>query len=76
MGRTTRDAPAPSSTALRARRYHDLAMAESLVERLKAVPQRAGVYTFRNARGEAIYVGKAASLRDRMRSYLDRKSVV
>ena len=44
-------------------------MAESLLERLKSVPQRSGVYTFRNERGEVIYVGKAASLRNRMRSY-------
>ncbi len=44
-------------------------MADSLLERLKAVPQRPGVYTFRNERGEVIYVGKAASLRNRMRSY-------
>ena len=28
-----------------------------------------GVYTFRNERGEVIYVGKAASLKGRMRSY-------
>jgi len=33
------------------------------------VPSRAGVYTFRNERGEVIYVGKAASLKGRMRSY-------
>src|SRR3990172_6131024 len=44
-------------------------MAASLLERVKAVPQRPGVYLFRNERGEVIYVGKAASLRDRMRSY-------
>jgi excinuclease ABC subunit C len=44
-------------------------MAESLLERVKAVPQKPGVYLFRNERGEVIYVGKAASLRNRMRSY-------
>src|SRR3990172_1679453 len=44
-------------------------MAASLLERVKAVPQRPGVYLFRNERGEVVYVGKAASLRDRMRSY-------
>jgi excinuclease ABC subunit C len=44
-------------------------MAESLTERLKAVPTRPGVYIFRNDSGKVIYVGKAASLRGRMRSY-------
>ena len=44
-------------------------MAGSLLQRLKAVPQRPGVYLFRNDRGQVIYVGKAAALRGRMRSY-------
>ncbi|MEX2159605.1 MAG: excinuclease ABC subunit UvrC [Dehalococcoidia bacterium] len=44
-------------------------MAESLLERLKSVPQKPGVYTFRNQQAKVIYVGKAASLRNRMRSY-------
>ncbi len=44
-------------------------MAESLVERLKSVPQRPGVYLFRDEGGQVLYVGKAASLRSRMRSY-------
>ncbi len=44
-------------------------MAASLVERLKAVPKRPGVYLFRNDRAQVVYVGKAASLRNRMRSY-------
>src|SRR5947209_18013853 len=37
--------------------------------RLKSVPTRPGCYLFKNAEGEVIYVGKAASLRSRMRSY-------
>ncbi len=44
-------------------------MAESLVERLKSVPHRPGVYLFRDEGGQVVYVGKAASLRGRMRSY-------
>jgi excinuclease ABC subunit C len=44
-------------------------MTESLVERVKSVPTRPGVYIFRNASGQVVYVGKAASLRSRMRSY-------
>lgn len=37
--------------------------------RLAAVPTGPGCYLFKNASGEVIYVGKAASLRARMRSY-------
>ncbi len=33
------------------------------------VPRSPGVYVFRNAAGEVIYVGKARNLRNRMRSY-------
>lgn len=33
------------------------------------MPARPGVYIFRDARGEVIYVGKAASIRNRARSY-------
>ncbi|HVL80733.1 MAG TPA: DEDD exonuclease domain-containing protein [Actinomycetota bacterium] len=33
------------------------------------LPRTRGVYTFRNAQGEPIYVGKAADLRARVRSY-------
>ncbi|HSP54026.1 MAG TPA: excinuclease ABC subunit UvrC [Dehalococcoidia bacterium] len=36
---------------------------------LKALPARPGVYIFRDAKARAIYVGKAASLRNRVRSY-------
>ncbi|MGB2694042.1 MAG: excinuclease ABC subunit UvrC [Dehalococcoidia bacterium] len=44
-------------------------MPETLVERVKAVPQRPGVYLFRNEKARVIYIGKAANLRTRMRSY-------
>ena len=37
--------------------------------RLAALPARAGVYIMRNERGDVIYVGKAASLRNRVRNY-------
>ncbi len=39
--------------------------------RLKSVPTRPGCYLFKNAQGEVIYVGKAASLRSRVRSYFN-----
>jgi excinuclease ABC subunit C len=38
-------------------------------ERLKATPQKPGVYLMRDDAGEILYVGKAASLRNRVSSY-------
>ncbi|MFS8582823.1 MAG: excinuclease ABC subunit UvrC [Limnochordales bacterium] len=38
-------------------------------EKLKRLPDRPGVYIFKNVAGEPIYVGKAVSLRNRVRSY-------
>ncbi|HIQ00042.1 TPA: excinuclease ABC subunit UvrC [Candidatus Bipolaricaulota bacterium] len=38
-------------------------------EKVAGLPQAPGVYLFRGAGGEVLYVGKAASLRDRVRSY-------
>ena len=38
-------------------------------ERLKAAPGRPGVYTMRGKDGGVLYVGKAANLRNRLRSY-------
>ncbi len=42
---------------------------EKVRAQLEALPARPGVYIFRNAKGQVIYVGKAARLRDRVRSY-------
>jgi excinuclease ABC subunit C len=41
----------------------------NLEEKLKALPAKPGVYLFRDARGEVLYIGKAKSLRPRVRSY-------
>src|SRR5436853_3219555 len=38
-------------------------------EQLKGLPAKPGVYLFRDDRGEVLYVGKAKSLRSRVRSY-------
>jgi excinuclease ABC subunit C len=40
-----------------------------LTEKLETLPTRPGVYVFRNAAGEVLYVGKARALRDRVRQY-------
>src|SRR5688500_7601898 len=39
------------------------------------LPEQPGVYLFANADGETIYIGKARSLRDRVRSYLAARGV-
>jgi excinuclease ABC subunit C len=41
-----------------------------LHEKMRTLPPRPGVYLYKNADGEVIYVGKAKSLRARVRSYL------
>src|SRR5881397_173831 len=41
----------------------------TLDEKLATLPDRPGVYLYRDPKGQALYVGKAASLRSRVRSY-------
>ena len=41
-----------------------------LKEQIARLPEQPGVYLWRNAAGDTIYVGKARALRDRVRSYL------
>jgi len=41
-----------------------------LKEQIARLPEQPGVYLYANQAGETIYVGKARSLRDRVRSYL------
>lgn len=53
-------------------RYNLFTMNTSLVDRLDALTTKPGVYIFRNDQGEILYVGKAASLRNRVRSYFQR----
>jgi len=42
----------------------------SLDDKLKTTPDAPGVYTIRDAEGRSLYVGKAKSLRDRLRQHL------
>ncbi len=41
-----------------------------LYEKIRTLPAQPGVYLYKNAEGEVIYVGKAKNLRSRVRSYL------
>ena len=40
-----------------------------LAEKLERLPDRPGVYLYKDAKGQVVYVGKAASVRSRVRSY-------
>ena len=42
---------------------------QAIADRLRAMPTRPGVYTMRDEGGDVLYVGKAANLRSRLRSY-------
>src|SRR5688572_25988994 len=47
-------------------------MNEVLQKKLKELPAQPGVYFHKDAHGEIIYVGKAASLRNRVRQYFQK----
>src|SRR5579875_3203006 len=51
-----------------------LAVPSRLESQLARLPAKPGVYLFRDADGEVLYVGKAKSLRPRVRSYFQRTS--
>ena len=44
--------------------------AMDLQQKIRTLPTQPGVYLYKNAEGEVIYVGKAKNLRARVRSYL------
>jgi len=44
-------------------------MEDKLKQRLADLPDKPGIYFFKNAGGEIVYIGKARSLRDRIRTY-------
>ncbi|MDQ3777470.1 MAG: excinuclease ABC subunit UvrC [Actinomycetota bacterium] len=48
-------------------------MKKPLEEKLRSLPAKPGVYLFRGDRGEVLYIGKAKSLRPRVRSYFQQR---
>ena len=50
-------------------------MKESVDKKIQTLPTRPGVYMFKDARGDIIYVGKAKSLRARVRSHFAAEEV-
>ena len=45
-------------------------------QRLSTIPSKPGVYVFNDTRQKVLYVGKAKNLRNRIRSYFQKKSVL
>ena len=52
----------------------DEALPEHLAEVLARLPESPGVYLMKDKRGRVVYVGKAASLRQRVRAYFTKSS--
>jgi excinuclease ABC subunit C len=48
---------------------------QNLKAQIARLPEQPGVYLYANSTGETIYIGKARSLRDRVRSYLGARGV-
>ncbi len=51
-------------------------MTSRLRKKVLTLPQKAGIYFFKTRTGEVIYIGKARSLRDRVKSYFQQTSDV
>jgi len=49
-------------------------MSENLRKKIEGFPRKPGIYFFKNKEGEVIYIGKAHSLLDRVRSYFQPTS--
>lgn len=54
--------------------YNTPMMSENLKEKLARLPETPGVYLMKDDKGRVLYVGKAVSLRDRVRSYFSKQT--
>ncbi|MEO8182935.1 MAG: excinuclease ABC subunit UvrC, partial [Deltaproteobacteria bacterium] len=71
----TDDSPPPPELTARAQPSIEPPFSpEELESRLAQLPARPGCYIFRDRRGDVLYVGKAKSLRSRVRSYFQAGS--
>ena len=52
-----------------------MTLPDKVKQKLQALPDKPGVYFMRDRDGRIIYVGKASSLRDRVRSYFHRATL-
>lgn len=52
-----------------------MSITDKIQKRLQELPDKPGVYIMRDRRGKIIYVGKALSLRDRVRSYFRQSTL-
>jgi excinuclease ABC subunit C len=52
----------------------DPEISPAIAAKLELVPPRPGVYLMKNAQGEIVYIGKALSLRNRVRSYFNARA--
>lgn len=55
--------------------YYNIPMNKKLAAKLKTLPNQPGVYFHKSAKGEIIYVGKAAVLKNRVRQYFQASRV-
>jgi excinuclease ABC subunit C len=62
----------PRSTAAETSLATVADVAAGIEQKLKTLPARPGVYIFRDAGGRVLYIGKAKSLRPRVRSYFQK----
>ena len=63
-----------AAVARRSRLLHNRLVTPELSATLANLPDRPGVYLMKDARGTVLYVGKAQSLRQRVRSYWQKQS--
>src|SRR5206468_3273738 len=71
-GRSEPRAPRPGHPRLdpaSRRRYNNHVSSTPLEDKLSRLPDRPGVYLYKDAKAQVVYVGKASSLRSRVRSY-------